>query len=98
MYVRIRPIDYQQKMTELNGDASISIKDPTNKSSEKQNFTFTSVFDNQVMQDIVFRQLCEPMLQKLIEGHNSCVLSYGQTGSGKTYTIFGEDERYLLVS
>lgn len=31
------------------------------------------------------------MLQKLIEGHNSCVLSYGQTGSGKSYTLYGQE-------
>ena len=36
------------------------------------------------------------MLQRLIEGHNSCLLSYGQTGSGKTFTVFGEDERYSV--
>lgn len=34
-------------------------------------------------------KVIEPMLQKLIEGHNSCVLSYGQTGSGKSYTLYG---------
>lgn len=31
------------------------------------------------------------MLQKLIEGHNSCLLCYGQTGSGKSYTLYGVD-------
>ena len=35
-------------------------------------------------------------MQKVIEGHNSCIINYGQTGSGKTFTTFGEDERYSI--
>ena len=76
-------------------DNNVSIKDPSNKNSnEKQVFNFSSVFDYDISQDLLFKYVCDHSITKIIEGHNSCIISYGQTGSGKTYTIFGEDEKY----
>ena len=46
----------------------------------------------------MFKSSCEPLIQKMIEGHNGCILAYGQTGAGKTYSIFGEDEKYSINS
>ncbi|KAM3145934.1 hypothetical protein pb186bvf_001912 [Paramecium bursaria] len=86
VHLRLKPVDYQQKMIDINGE-QVNIKDPSNKSSDKQQYQFASICQTQEQS---FR-IVEPMLQKLIEGHNSCVLSYGQTGSGKSYTIFGSD-------
>ncbi|CAD8199501.1 unnamed protein product [Paramecium octaurelia] len=86
VFARVRPIDYQQKMVDFTNE-SISIRDPTNKNAESKMVSFSSVCTTQ---EHVFRVI-EPMLQKLIEGHNSCILSYGQTGSGKSYTLFGQE-------
>ncbi|CAD8205567.1 unnamed protein product [Paramecium pentaurelia] len=86
IFARVRPIDYQQKMVDFTNE-SISIRDPTNKNAESKIVSFSSVCTTQ---EHAFKVI-EPMLQKLIEGHNSCVLSYGQTGSGKSYTLFGQE-------
>ncbi|CAD8094785.1 unnamed protein product [Paramecium primaurelia] len=86
IFARVRPIDYQQKMVDFTNE-SVSIRDPTNKNAESKIVSFSSVCSTQ---EHAFK-VTEPMLQKLIEGHNSCVLSYGQTGSGKSYTLFGQE-------
>ncbi|CAK61040.1 unnamed protein product (macronuclear) [Paramecium tetraurelia] len=86
IFARVRPIDYQQKMVDFTNE-SISIRDPTNKNAESKIVSFSSVCTTQ---EHVYKVI-EPMLQKLIEGHNSCILSYGQTGSGKSYTLFGQE-------
>ena len=76
-------------------DNNVAIKDPSNKNSnEKQVFNFSSVFDFETSQEVLFKYVCDHSITKIIEGHNACVISYGQTGSGKTFTIFGEDEKY----
>ncbi|KAL4466133.1 hypothetical protein ABPG74_004370 [Tetrahymena malaccensis] len=96
IFSRIRPIEYQSKMIECGGDNTISIRDPSSKQKEKQTFQFNGVFDNNTNQETIWAHVCEPCIQKVIEGHNSCILSYGQTGSGKSFTIFGEDERFSI--
>jgi hypothetical protein len=98
VFARVRPIDYQQKMIECSSDNTISIKDPTSKTKDKQTFSFNGVFDSSANQDSIFQNICEPVLNKVIEGHNACIISYGQTGSGKTFTSFGEDERFSINS
>ena len=70
----MRPIDYQQKMIEIPSEATITIRDPTNKSAEKQAFTFNAVYDAATTQETIFKSVCEPCIQKVIEGHNSCIL------------------------
>lgn len=91
---RLRPQENRSSMLEIS-ENNIIIKDPSNRaSSEKQLFNFSSVFDELSQQELLFKYVCDHALTKIIEGHNSCVLSYGQTGSGKSFTIFGEDERY----
>ncbi|KRX00930.1 P-loop containing nucleoside triphosphate hydrolase [Pseudocohnilembus persalinus] len=96
IYSRIRPIEYPQKMIEVLSDQTLTIKDPAQKASEKQQFAFDGVFDGQSKQETVWSHSTEPVLQKLVEGHNGIVLSYGQTGAGKSFTVFGEDERYSI--
>lgn len=87
-------LEDESSMLEIQ-DNNVSIKDPSNKhSNEKQTFNFSSVFDYEASQDVIFKYVCDHSITKIIEGHNACIISYGQTGSGKTFTIFGEDERY----
>lgn len=92
---RIRQsFDSNAPMLEIH-DNNIELKDPSNRNSnEKQTFNFSSVFDFDASQEVIFQYVCDHSITKIIEGHNACVMSYGQTGSGKTFTIFGEDERY----
>lgn len=35
LFARIRPIEYSQKMLEISGDTTLSIRDPSQKNSEK---------------------------------------------------------------
>ncbi|XP_063233979.1 kinesin-like protein klp-20 isoform X2 [Bacillus rossius redtenbacheri] len=42
-------------------------------------------------QEDVFATLVRPLIDKVLEGYNTCLFAYGQTGSGKTYSMTGED-------
>jgi len=56
-------------------------------------FSFCS-FDpsatNYSSQTDVYRAVGQPLLSKVLEGYNACLLAYGQTGSGKSY-------RFLII-
>ena len=58
-------------------------------------FRFDSSFTAADTQDAVYDHLCSPLVGKLLEGYNCCLLAYGQTGSGKTYTMLGPHEEEL---
>ncbi len=36
-------------------------------------------------QEIVYKELALPLLDRSFEGYNTCLFAYGQTGSGKSY-------------
>ena len=59
-----------------------------------QRFTYDhsfSSFDqsaaNYSSQSDVYRAIGQPLLSKVLEGYNACLLAYGQTGSGKSYRL-----------
>lgn len=39
------------------------------------------------MQDEIFAECVEPLLDSCFDGYNVSVLAYGQTGAGKTFTM-----------
>ena len=40
---------------------------------------------NYSSQSDVYHAIGQPLLSKVLEGYNACLLAYGQTGSGKSY-------------
>jgi len=57
-----------------------------------QRFTYDYSFWSFVQSDAhyssqsgVYQAIGLPLLSKVLEGYNTCLLAYGQTGSGKSY-------------
>lgn len=55
--------------------------------SGEREFTFNHAFSDDSSQEQIYNELVQPIVGKVIEGYNGCVMAYGQTGSGKTYTM-----------
>ncbi|KAL4471997.1 hypothetical protein ABPG72_018499 [Tetrahymena utriculariae] len=104
-YLRIRPIDYESDMIQIE-DNKVTIKDTSFKmnqsvalsgmQAEDQSFKFSKILNQGVNQDRLFQEIGAPSVDKVLQGVNSLIISYGQTGSGKTYSIFGQHPEYLL--
>ena len=60
-------------------------------------WSFNQLSDNYSSQEDVYRQLARPLLEKALEGFNTCLFAYGQTGSGKSYSITGNREQPGIV-
>ena len=85
--LRIRPLNpkeigegCQQCIDIVPGQPQVVIRN--NKA-----FTYDYVFDHTSMQEQLYNQAVEPLLDGLFKGYNATVLAYGQTGSGKTYSM-----------
>ncbi|XP_053384729.1 kinesin-like protein KIF21A [Mercenaria mercenaria] len=50
-------------------------------------FTFDYVYDLPTMQEFIYKDCVEKLIEGCFEGYNATVFAYGQTGSGKTYTM-----------
>jgi hypothetical protein len=57
---------------------------------EYLSFHVHQAFDMASHQDSVYAASGRPVLSKVMQGYNGCILAYGQTGSGKTFTMEGQ--------
>jgi len=48
-------------------------------------WSFDQSATNYSSQSDVYSAIGQPLLTKVLEGYNACLLAYGQTGSGKSY-------------
>lgn len=57
-----------------------------------QQFVFDYVYGPEVPSQLIYQQLCRPIVHSVLSGYNGTVFMYGQTTSGKTYTMLGTPE------
>lgn len=55
--------------------------------SNERAFTLNHVYSGEATQNQIFEELVDPVVCKVMQGFNACVMAYGQTGSGKTFTM-----------
>ncbi|KAI8388337.1 P-loop containing nucleoside triphosphate hydrolase protein [Radiomyces spectabilis] len=55
----------------------------------QRGYVFDRVFDQTYSQESIFRQVAQPMVERVAKGYNCAVIACGQTGTGKTYTLQG---------
>ena len=92
VFVRARPPDHAEValdgMFKINEGApgKLSIRDPGRQVGEHA-FMFDRLFWVDVTQEVIFREVSLPLVERCMQGFNGCCFAYGQTGSGKTWTI-----------
>ncbi|CAI4230874.1 unnamed protein product [Auanema sp. JU1783] len=86
--VRVRPMNEEEKVK----SQSIVKADGLGKvvsCKSKQFGPFDYVYPPNSSQLMVFDNIVEPQVKKILAGFNCTVFAYGQTGTGKTYTMEG---------
>ena len=91
---RVRPLNASEVR---RGDAvSVTMNKTENtvqcgfESTSQHTFPFDQVFGKEVTNEVVYEDLCAPIVDSVLDGINGSIMAYGQTGGGKTYTMFGE--------
>merc|ERR1711879_1134540 len=49
----------------------------------------TDVFSEKEGNEDCFSRVCQPLIDKCLEGFKALLIAYGQTGSGKTFSLIG---------
>ncbi|XP_030379391.1 osmotic avoidance abnormal protein 3-like isoform X6 [Scaptodrosophila lebanonensis] len=93
--VRCRPMNQKEteskceKIVEI-GDYVVSVLNPSDRNAPRKTFTFDSVYDSLSTTEVIYNELCYPLVESTLEGYNGTIFAYGQTGCGKTHTMQGE--------
>uniref|UniRef100_A0A7M4FLX5 Kinesin-like protein KIF14 n=1 Tax=Crocodylus porosus TaxID=8502 RepID=A0A7M4FLX5_CROPO len=105
--VRVRPFSNREKneisfqVVSMNGpETAVQHPDTKQTYSFIYDFSFWS-FDkchpHFASQEIIYKTLAVPLLERAFEGYNTCLFAYGQTGSGKSYTMMGFGEEPGII-
>ncbi|XP_018561737.1 osmotic avoidance abnormal protein 3 isoform X2 [Anoplophora glabripennis] len=63
--------------------------DPSEGPSFPKQFTFDSTYDQDSQTEIIYNDICYPLVESVLEGYNATIFVYGQTGCGKSFTMEG---------
>ncbi|XP_075713358.1 kinesin-like protein KIF21A isoform X4 [Rhinoderma darwinii] len=85
--LRIRPQLAKEKIEGCHICTSVTPGEPQVFLGKDKAFTFDYVFDINSIQDEIYLESTEKLIEGCFEGYNATVFAYGQTGSGKTYTM-----------
>ncbi|CAH2010923.1 unnamed protein product [Acanthoscelides obtectus] len=92
--VRCRPMN--RKEIDLNCQCVVNIQncvvetwDPNEGSSFPKQFTFDSTYGQDSTTEVIYNDICYPLVESVLEGYNATIFVYGQTGCGKSFTMEG---------
>ena len=68
--------------------------------NEQQTYQYDRIFTQDEYNGDVYREVCQPIIYRCLDGFNGTIFAYGQTTSGKTHTMLGTsfDKGILLQS
>ena len=84
VYARIRS---SSQPAEASSDVSVVDGQPDKVRAKDLQFNLDHAFGSDAKQADVYNLIGAPLVQRIIDGYNACIIAYGQTGSGKTYTM-----------
>ncbi|KAL3270473.1 hypothetical protein HHI36_021019 [Cryptolaemus montrouzieri] len=67
----------------------IEIWDPNDGPAFPKQFTFDSTYDDYSNTEVIYNDICYPLVESVLEGYNATIFVYGQTGCGKSHTMEG---------
>ncbi|CCH58513.1 hypothetical protein TBLA_0A07230 [Henningerozyma blattae CBS 6284] len=79
-----------------SNEVSINTSDEVGIAAHMNSKTYTvdKVFGPSASQDLMFKEIAEPLFEDFIKGYNCTILVYGMTSTGKTYTMTGDEKLY----
>ncbi|XP_062568662.1 chromosome-associated kinesin KIF4A-like [Saccostrea cucullata] len=58
---------------------------------KEHSFSFDGAYANDVRNEQIYKERCEPILQRALEGFNVSIIALGSTNAGKTYLMSGTE-------
>ncbi|KAJ8298132.1 hypothetical protein KUTeg_024663 [Tegillarca granosa] len=89
---RCRPLNSEESSKNLktvvrtSGD-KISVE----SGGKEQSFSLDGAYSGEVKNEQIYKEKCDSMLQRAMEGYNVTIMAFGATGSGKSYLMTGTE-------
>jgi len=74
---------------ETGAKGSLTVNSSSKDHTKSLRTEFTDVFSEKEGNEDCFARVCQPLIDKCLEGYKALLIAYGQTGSGKTFTLIG---------
>ncbi|XP_045467038.1 osmotic avoidance abnormal protein 3-like isoform X2 [Harmonia axyridis] len=92
--VRCRPMNRRERESNCKccvkcHDCMVEIWDPSEGPAFPKQFTFDYTYDENSTTEIIYNDICYPLVESILEGYNATIFVYGQTGCGKSHTMEG---------
>ncbi|XP_044762594.1 osmotic avoidance abnormal protein 3 isoform X2 [Coccinella septempunctata] len=92
--VRCRPMNRRERESNCKccvkcHNCMVELWDPNEGSTFPKQFTFDYAFDENSTTEIIYNDICYPLVESVLEGYNATIFVYGQTGCGKSHTMEG---------
>jgi len=79
-------VEIKNVITMVGNETVVSTDKDTQRFTYDHSFwSFDQSAGHYSSQSDVYHVIGQPLLPKVLEGYNACLLAYGQTGSGKSY-------------
>lgn len=65
----------------------MSIQNPADLTIPSKEFRFDSAYDPKTSTEVIYNEICYPLVENVLEGYNGTVFAYGQTGKTFEYPI-----------
>ena len=90
-----RPVNYTPM--DLSSASFVSLKERDIRrryvdSLSPSSFTFDHIYSITDTSETIYKDICRPIIEFIMQGFNGAVFMYGQTTSGKTYTMLGRPD------
>lgn len=88
VYLRLKPGNSGEQVLFTTGDDENKVR------LHGKDYTFNKVLDsNSKSQHDVYTETVLPLVQNVLDGHDSLLFTMGSSGSGKSYTVFGDGSK-----
>ncbi|XP_078601503.1 kinesin-like protein KIF13A [Branchiostoma floridae x Branchiostoma japonicum] len=90
--VRCRPFTESEKGKNASRAVKVSGDKVILQGGKEQTFSTDGSYFWDVANGQVYKEKCESLVKKVVDGFNLTIMAYGQTGSGKSYIMHGTEE------
>ena len=82
IFIRLRPLldlykDEGSPEFIRADNTTIAVKNPKEMTASENIYRFNGIFPESISQDTVFQSAIRPLVERTIDGYNSCVFAYG---------------------
>lgn len=99
--VRCRPPNSRENAAKIvvhMEECTVNLEHATDAAAPVKQFRFDGVYGPEIGTEVLYNDVCFPIVEGCLEGFNGTIFAYGQTGCGKSFTMGGTGGQRGVIS